>query len=103
MRWKDAHPLVAFGDSFFSENGHPFVGFADISPNRGIPSRGAYHLFQHSAIRTGTGKPVPYNFVSQFLSTLSLLFLRQNNQKSVQNLRRIIFLNRRQIIDKTMP
>ena len=38
------HPSVTCGDSFFSENGHPFVGFADISPNRGISSKGALSL-----------------------------------------------------------
>ncbi len=37
-RGKNTPQSAVPSDSFFSENGHPFVCFADISPIRGITS-----------------------------------------------------------------
>ena len=34
------NPSDGFAATFFSENGNPFVSFADISPNRGITFQG---------------------------------------------------------------
>ena len=42
IKSKNTPQSAVASDSFFSENGHPFVCFADISPNRGITSVSAY-------------------------------------------------------------
>ena len=58
------HPSVTCGDSFFSENGNPFVAFADISPKRGISSMGAKilsHIRQSERIPQSASPPAPFD------------------------------------------
>ena len=67
------HPSVTCGDSFFSENGNPFVGFADISPNRGISSMGAKilsHIHKSKRIPQSASPPAPFDKGALSLSNI---------------------------------